>query len=715
MIQTTYGGQAVFILNDAPSWLKGYSTEFDSPTDYQQSLTMRETRRPYASTLRTVVKQTCVVSGASLRLLQGSLRGLKAQPVLNPFWPAVSFWSARASMKIVGGLLIAYKRDWSQYEIYLNGGAEPGWPLASDLVAPLLWGFLKSADAKFINVDAATLPVEFTEASQAAYALSFVSGAFATGPTPAGYASPPTLLPFRQDHRDVTESFVVAVSQRDVGFQREQSRTFYPQDVHRAQVARLTVSGASNVATLLAWFDSVAGEGGSFWAASSLSVGYLANDALAGDTALTWGDANVIAGDYICTWKSDGSIATAKISTVVGNVITVATAFGVALKAGQPFYALSLARLDRGKLTLNWASPTLVSATLRWSEVRPETLVPGSETLGTTIGKLAQRIVLFDFYRDFGNGTVTHYRFTSYEADVTYSANVYAHGPYSAGDVSTSLNLEEDSCEIESMLTKPDATLDTNNPLVLDVILGAEAPLKVVITFADYDGITVTNATQVFSGDCVDISRAGNVVKASCKLGSSLFDTELPVLVKGVMCPHLRGSPGDGTHLISQGCTGPDAIMLRSKWKFTGLVANPISVAYPYALKLGTLVGVGTSAAAALAGAGIFANWFGYGVVEWGAGANVQRRLIIGSTVVSGGTITLTLHRYFGSAPALNDVVTFYPGCDGVAATCQAFDATDNPTGKYGNFDNFGGDPQTPTGNPTTTGQPTLGVQGAKK
>ena len=155
--------------------------------------------------------------------------------------------------------------------------------------------------------------------------------------------------------------------------------------------------------------------------------------------------------------------------------------------------------------------------------------------------------------------------------------------------------------------------------------------------------------------------------------------------------------------------------MKRAAWQFTGLVAYPISAGFPYEINLSSLTGIGASAIAALAGTGMFVNWFAFGWIEIGAGSNIQRRAVIGSTVPAAGAITITLHRYLSALPAAGATVTLYPGCDGQYTTCQAYNSGTNPTGKFGNKNNFGADPFTPTGNPSVTGQPNVGVQGGKK
>jgi hypothetical protein len=162
--------------------------------------------------------------------------------------------------------------------------------------------------------------------------------------------------------------------------------------------------------------------------------------------------------------------------------------------------------------------------------------------------------------------------------------------------------------------------------------------------------------------------------------------------------------------------------MLKANWKFTAIVAGPVSAAFPFQLYLTTMAGIGANAAAALAAGRIFDNWFSNGWIEWGAGAAIQRRMIVASDGVSDLATILTLHRYFKGVPNIGDVVTLYPGCDGLFTTCLAFDADTNPTGKFNNStdgtpgqSNFGGDPFTPITNPSLTSLTQIGAQGSKK
>jgi hypothetical protein len=181
-------------------------------------------------------------------------------------------------------------------------------------------------------------------------------------------------------------------------------------------------------------------------------------------------------------------------------------------------------------------------------------------------------------------------------------------------------------------------------------------------------------------------------------------------MLRGTMCNFLNGANNDGSFLISQACT-----LLKANWKATALVIAPVGNAFPFTLHLNTLTGVGADITASIGAARVFANFFANGWIEWGAGAAIQRRLIIGSTAPVAGALNLTLHRYFSALPNVGDTVTLYPGCDGLAATCKAYDAVTNPAGKFNNYLNFGGEPFTPIANPSTSGQPNLNTRGAKK
>jgi hypothetical protein len=700
--------ETVFILNDDPQWGGGFTTEFAAVRDTQTGLTKHESRRPYSERLRCSAMRYAVVADGSDRLkIEGGLRAMTTEQVVVPFWPALATWGERAGQAITGGLMLVWREDWSQFALYEAGhepapAGSPAFPADDDLVAPALMGFLtQESRGGFTLIDGDTVDwaVEFVEGSPAGYALSLSAAAttFAVGPQPAGYAAAPMLLPFTPDFTDVSEELRLTVGRQQVGFGREQQTTFYPHDAFRSQTAQYTLDGAA-VPALLGWFLDAGGPGASFWVVGGFLQATLSANALAAATTLAVIDSSALRpGDYLC-WTD--APAWAEVNTVPDGVsATLVTAFGTALASGAGLYGLHLAKLTEPKMSVNWLTPGMAQVKIAWSEVRPEENIPLDETIGVSLGKQAQRIVLFQFDRDFGNGTVAHWYYTAFEADVVWNGHTWLHAPMNCGPVSQSINMEEDSTQITSFIFD-------GNPLLDDLRLMAEAPLTVTIWFADYDGATVSNATGLFCGDCTEVSRNGSKITANANFGKGLFETNLPRFVRGVMCNHIGGSNSDGSFLISAGCA-----LLKADWKFTGLVGAPISSGFPFTLYLTALTAVGASGAAAT----LLANWFANGWVEWGAGAAVQRRLIVGSTVPASGAMVLTLHRYFSTPPNAGDSITIYPGCDGLFATCQAYDVSNNPTGRFNNKLNFGGEPFSPSANPSIVGQPNLNVQGGKK
>jgi hypothetical protein len=710
MISTNFKSQNCFLLNEQPDWSSPVESQFSLTRDKQISLTRHETRRPYSSTLLTKVTYTASVSGGALRQLLGAIRQLNTQPIIVPFWPAIANWGNRANVALNGGLRIAWRADWSQYTIYASTDAEPVWPLASDFWAPALMGFLTPDSSPAIRRDTQSLKMNFVESSPAAYALHPNAGQLQDGPTPAGYTTAPLLLPFVPDRDAVEEETSVQVKRDQIGLLREQQNTFYPQAAERFAKFNFTLSDPQTP-QIIDFFLATMAPGDAFWCPSSLQCLTMSQDALATDTVLHVADTSAVAiGDSVYIFIGSKRYArTIAALDPVHNTVTIDSALGVPASVGQTaIFPLLLVRLEKPQMKMSWLKPGLATVQLQLNEVPVEQLLPNDETLGATIGKLQERVVLFQFTRDFGNGTVLNYYYTSFESDISYNGQTWSHAPFECGDITQSLNLQDDNVTITSYLFP-------GNPLIADLTKHAEAPLTVSILFANYDSGVIQGAATMFTGDASAPSRDGNKIKMKCKMGPALLSSQLPIFLRGVQCSHLRGSNASGLNLISAGCTGPDNSMLRTNWKATALVAGPLSAGFPYTLNLSNLAGAGANVTAALAGNAVFANWFANGYVEWGAGANLQRRMIVGSTVPSGGTVSLTLHRYFNGVPNLGDSVSLYPGCDGLYTTCKAFDANLNPAGKFNNYQNFGGQPFTPISNPSMAGLRQLGVQGTKK
>jgi hypothetical protein len=707
MKQIVFNAQTVYLLDDEPNWSVPVEAEFALFRDRQSGLTHRDARRPYSETLRTTLSYTSEVRRANLRALQAALRSLTTEPVIVPFWPAIQYWQDRAAAPLSGGLKIAWKADRSQYEAFTD--VEPGWAAAGDFFAPALYGFLTPSKSPVTTIHSLEFKVLFNEASPAAYALQPAAVAWTAGPQPGGYAAAPKLFPFRPDRRGLSEQLSVSIDRTELGFTRIPDSSFYPHAAEHLQEALYTLVDAQPF-QMLRFFQEISAPGASFWAPSALHVAQLTQAAAANATVLNVEDTSAVnIGDYVALFNGVAVVARKIIAPKTANTLTLNAAAGFALAAGSCLFPLCLARLDRAALKMQWQRPGAATCSMPWTEVPAEYIIAADETLGVTQGRLPTRLILVQFTRDYGNGTIENFYFTSFEKNVDWNGHTWLTGVVDKlGDMTKSLNLGTDSLDIPTIIK-------AGNPMVDELAMRSEAMLTATVRFADFDGVNLSNVEVIFTGNADAPRREGNKIIAKCKMGSALLDTQFPFFLKGKGCRHVAGSAGDGTHLISVGCTGPDVQMLKARWKFTATVAAPVSSAFPNVLHLATLVGAGAGAAASLAAAAVFLNWFSGGWIEWGAGAALQIRDITGSTVPAAGAITLNLNRYFGSLPNVGDPVSFFPSCDGRAVTCKAYDANTNPEGKFNNYLNFGGDPLTPAGNPSKKGQINLGLNGAKK
>ena len=191
----------------------------------------------------------------------------------------------------------------------------------------------------------------------------------------------------------------------------------------------------------------------------------------------------------------------------------------------------------------------------------------------------------------------------------------------------------------------------------------------------------VSSARVLYRGEAVTASVRGRVIKVRCQAGGSIF---------GRQVPRFRVQTGCNHTLFDVGCG-----LAKGDWKFTATVANPGTPGFPFEFGLEGLARVTGPAPA------FFVHWFAGGWIEFGSGATWCRRPILRSTTIAGGALTVTLSRDPVEFPEAGDPVVLYPGCDGRFETCQAWHATNNPSGKFGNRLNFGGHPFVPVANPS--------------
>lgn len=662
MISTTYNSTAVYVLNDAPDWSARVSATFEVLTQWEESLTGREARRPMAATLRGKLKYRATIEGQDALKLSSLLRQYTNQPVLCPFWPASQAWASRSAIATTGGLRIAYKADWSQYEVYST--VEPSWPAADDMVAPLMWGRLDNRGVRWVNAVVLTFDVELTESGNASTSIVPATVSWIAGPTLAGYGTAPRLWPLSTDWLDLPEQFDFKVIRDNIGFGRSPLETTYPA-THSSKTELRTVTHSTSEFWALLRFFLDYGTGQSFWVPTLRAAATMTSDLAGGATALTVSTSVAVQnGDYLAFVQGVGVAAFARTTTVSGTTINLASAPGALSKDFTLVCPLVLARLDKPRIELRFALGEIVEASMTVSEVPPEYSIPSDETLGTTIGALPTRAYLYEFAQIIGGSTTTT-RFTSYEQDITFSGNTYTARKINHGQIRGSLFIDRDEVEVTSEII-------SNDPLTKIATGQSEAPTRVTVRTVDVSGSTGSNGAVIFGGDVVSCSVRGARLSARVVSASMVFDR---------LFPRFRMQPGCNHQLFSVGCG-----LLSSNWKFTATVSGTPTPGYPFAINLASLARV----------TGVMptvdAGWFAGGWAEFGSGATLSRRAIINNTAASGSALTITLSRDPSPFPGAGASVVLYPGCNGSKDTCNS---------KYGNYLNFGGHPFMPTANPS--------------
>jgi hypothetical protein len=335
-----------------------------------------------------------------------------------------------------------------------------------------------------------------------------------------------------------------------------------------------------------------------------------------------------------------------------------------AIKAGSTSVApLLLARFDSAEIDLEWRSPKLATARFRARELPPELNPPAGETLGQTLGSLAPRIWLYEFTRVFPSGSVVN-RYTSYEQSKTYGGYTYAARRITHGEIREGVALDRDTVSIEVDGLDVAPVLDT-------ALLRLETPLFVAILSAELIDGAVANAVVEWTGEVSEGKLFGKKITAKAIPGSTAYDRKVP-------CIQLQ--PGCNHSIYSDGCALDPA-----DWVHTATLFNAGEPGYPYVFTLSSLNrsgGAEITAAKAFAG-----GWF-----EYGSGTSLQRLPILTSTAVSAGQLNITLGRDPNPWIVEGASVRIYPGCDGKRLTC---------INRFDNFNNFGGHPFVPTGNPS--------------
>jgi hypothetical protein len=421
------------------------------------------------------------------------------------------------------------------------------------------------------------------------------------------------------------------------------------------------------------------GAGAAFWASNWVSATVLSADVGAIDTTVSVSDTGAIqAGDWLGFAPVPG-VAIAGGARILGiagagpYVLTLDEALGSAMPADRTLVShLLLCRWQEPRLEIAWFNPDFAQMRLPLRELSQEYNIAGDETLAVTQGLLPTRVYLYEFSRVL-NGATFYERYTSFEQDLTLGP-VWSAAKISHADIKQGLSLERDEVDVV-------ADVIPGSVMVLLATMQSEATVTLKITQGDtVDGVNVINSAVIFTGEVVSAAVTGSRITCKVVPGGSLYDRLVPRFYFQRHCNHALFSPGCG--------------LVKADWKFTATISDPGSVGYPFTFALAGLARVSGP------GPTYFADWFAGGWMELGAGANWQRRAILLSSMPVAGAMTVTLDRDPRPFPGIGDAVVLYPGCDLTKEMCSAYDAVNNPGGKFDNYLNFGGHPYIPIANP---------------
>ena len=295
--------------------------------------------------------------------------------------------------------------------------------------------------------------------------------------------------------------------------------------------------------------------------------------------------------------------------------------------------------------------------------------------------------------------------FTSFEMPITHGTDVYVPKHFEHSESVENVNMEQDELTLKSRRFWDATTASLRNPLGYFLPLRLEAVLYLDIyeCLPDSDGV-VTSVNTIFKGQVASASFDGPMIDAKCYGISSLFDRKIPNILMQPTCNYAVYSAPCG--------------LLAADWKMSSTVVS--YTAGSYEIIVTPPVFTDDTPTQARPTVSVFDHFFAAGKFEKGTASTFERRGVLDS-VANGSNIKITLRHPFDVTPVVSETIYLWAGCDGASGTCKAFDDTMvagsavNPTGKFGNFDRFGGFPFVPLGNPTVAKVNKDYSQGGKK
>lgn len=280
---------------------------------------------------------------------------------------------------------------------------------------------------------------------------------------------------------------------------------------------------------------------------------------------------------------------------------------------------------------------------------------------------------LYELSQDFRNGTVSTWRYTSFDLSLSDGVNDWNAYPIDHGALERSLELDRQECELE-------LAYDPNHPLAQYL----PVPPMFRVALRIYEGEfqspgSVSDLKLRFTGEIDTVQPQGRKLEAQCIGLLQILDRKVPRFYIGPRCNVALYSDPCGVNPLDYRSTGT-----------LGFTAyrNQVTLTHPDLAEIEE------------------ENWFAGGYLDTGSGANREVRGIRASSLPDEvNSITLTLG--FPLTFAVKDQeAKAFAGCPGVASVCQ---------GRFLNLINFRGHTSVPQSNLSIEAIPSQNSKGNKK
>lgn len=662
MSLTTFKGQTVLFCGYHPNWARRVSLSAEVPVDIEVGLTGREYRTPVDSTLRCKLSWKAAFSASDFAMLRDDLRSAGSAKAIVPAWPFLCPGNQfDVQTDVSGGIWVGMNSNGT----FTIGEAEDFDPADWEWFAPGLYGVLTVDDPGVISNDLVEVGFTCQEDGPGEYALAAPSQTWTEGPTLSD-GKKPYVLPWILDTSSVKGGAPEAqIERKAFGGSRETSAAFYPQNASRAISGRLpAIFGREDVAILMRWFQDHGGHE-PHYVTTAIEAARLSQNAASGQNTMVLTDGAGLGSYRYLHLIDHSSQSVVRISSINVNTATLTANLSKTWLASSTAIALASLARHTGELQIDFGAPALAFASLAWQEVPEEYVPDGDETRGETLGAGPLTAWLYQFTLD-ECGTQTVYRYTGFSLSLTASGETWAAQPIEHGELRADIDLSTDEVTVKCRMLP-----------VFEQFLPGNLTGRVLLSIytCEVTGSAGSNVTQIWTGEVRSASFDGPFVQATASGPYAIFDQPLPRRCVQPQC----------THRLFDGLCG----LAQADWTITGDVVSSSG----HSVTLGTFARTG-----GLPDGFGFANWFALGYLERSTG---ERIAILSSTAISSGELSLTLEREPSTDWDNDESVDIIPGCDGMAATCEAYASPANPTGKFDNFANFGGFPLVPAKNPS--------------